>query len=548
MWFKIRGNGSQLRVSTCSTFSTLDTYITLYSGSCGRGTWALDCKLWNDDDQSCNANSKASSIEWPSEEQDYFVFVQVHDFFNPGEFEVFVETVADQAIDSSPPDETQPGILQPETVVAMSDTCANATKVDLAISRTYQGSTMGASVDTVHICPFRNAPDSPGVWFQVLGSGNGLRVSTCHSGSAFSSTFRVFESVSNDCDDLQCMKTTSNAELFLPNRGCDLTADYTRTSVFATKAGYFYYVHLYGWDPHQLGNYEVSFTEISLPANDLCVNAENLNDHKDMVVAGSTSFATPDEETLLCEDYQNQRDFILDMPGIWYTLSTQESLKAFHASTCNSMTDFDTKLSVFSGNSCSQLSCVGFNDDYAGCGSRSAISWKATPGEKYYVEVHGYFATRQTGSFELNITEFALVENDECMDAILLFPSPGNITIGSTSNALVDREAPFCILPIDTPGVWYKLSGTGASMRASTCTEETNFDTRIAIYAGDGCESLKCVSANSDSTTPCDFSDDSSTVEWKTSPGQAYHILVYGAYRASGAFGLMLEEVDVPFN
>ena len=147
------------------------------------------------------------------------------------------------------------------------------------------------------------------------------------------------------------------------------------------------------------------------------------------------------------------------------------------------------------------------------------------------------------------LERFAVAENDECENAQVLEPAAGQVTLGSTVNALIDSKAPFCYLPISTPSVWYRLMGTGTSMHASTCHILTTFDTRIAVYEGSACTSSKCVYANSDSNVRCEHGDDASTVTWFAGGGKTYYLLVYGAPpEASGDFGLTVEQVGAPQN
>ena len=166
---------------------------------------------------------------------------------------------------------------------------------------------------------------------------------------------------------------------------------------------------------------------------------------------------------------------------------------AYRASTCNENTDFDTKILVFEGSDCNSLSCVAHNDDLEDCGTKSGVSWPAETGKEYYILVHGYWAVNKRGSFGLSIEEFAMPENDECEFATLVTPSESVIISGSTSNAMVDKSTPSCFLPVVSPGVWYKVSGTGGSLVASTCNSETAYDTRIAIFEGDDCGNLRAL-------------------------------------------------------
>lgn len=73
----------------------------------------------------------------------------------------------------------------------------------------------------------------------------------------------------------------------------------------------------------------------------------------------------------------------LDGPGVWYQVAGQGAVLT--ASTCGD-TDFNTKLSIFTGASCFELECVAQNDD-GDCGLQSVVSWLALEGQTYFVLV-----------------------------------------------------------------------------------------------------------------------------------------------------------------
>lgn len=131
--------------------------------------------------------------------------------------------------------------------------------------------------------------------------------------------------------------------------------------------------------------------------------------------------------------------------------------------------------------------------------------------------------------------------NDLCEDAIPLgFPDfESGTTVGATSEVgLTD----YCGTYIDTPGVWYSVSGTGYEMFAETCEDNTGFDTKISVFCG-SCAEPVCVAGNDDDPT-CAFGSSYSSVEWCSVSGQQYLILVHGFDGETGPFGL---HVDTTF-
>jgi hypothetical protein len=83
-------------------------------------------------------------------------------------------------------------------------------------------------------------------------------------------------------------------------------------------------------------------------------------------------------------------------PGVWYAIVGNGG--AITASTCAG-TDFDSQISVFTGDSCDQLTCVDGNND--ACGSQSLVVFLSNPDQIYHVLVHGFGGA--FGTFALRI-------------------------------------------------------------------------------------------------------------------------------------------------
>jgi hypothetical protein len=86
----------------------------------------------------------------------------------------------------------------------------------------------------------------------------------------------------------------------------------------------------------------------------------------------------------------------------WYVLSVTEP-QVLVASTVSPITDFDTKLHIFSSNTinaCGMMNCIGGDDDSGGT-LQSQLSFNAQPGVFYFIRVGGYAAL--SGNYELSI-------------------------------------------------------------------------------------------------------------------------------------------------
>ena len=112
---------------------------------------------------------------------------------------------------------------------------------------------------------------------------------------------------------------------------------------------------------------------------------------------------------------------------------------------------------------------------------------------------------------------------------------------------------------INTKGIWYRVTGTGKSLRVSTCDSRTGIKTKIAVFTGT-CGSpstLECVGGSADPDYDCSVSNTNTQGNWATSStafdfesveGQDYHILVMQEGNTSGDWWLRVQEHRAPFN
>lgn len=86
-------------------------------------------------------------------------------------------------------------------------------------------------------------------------------------------------------------------------------------------------------------------------------------------------------------------------PDAWYHVEGNGG--SITATLCSPLTDYDTKMTVWSGD-CSSLECVTADDDNWDCGYSgltSEVTWFSEVGVDYFIMVHGY--SSGTGNFEL---------------------------------------------------------------------------------------------------------------------------------------------------
>jgi hypothetical protein len=212
---------------------------------------------------------------------------------------------------------------------------------------------------------------------------------------------------------------------------------------------------------------------------------------------------------------------------IWYTY-TATCTGVVTVSMCGS--SYDTCIAAWSG-TCGSLVQLICNDDF--CGLQSQISFGGSLGTTYYLSVGGFAGN--TGNFTMQIGCSAPAANDGCSGAILI--SEGATTTGSNTAATTGPEpVPACGFA-PSNDLWYVIvpvcSGTYS---ASTCSNNTTFDTVIGIWSG-SCGALTPVSCNDDN---CNTTFLSSNATWSATAGVPYYISVCGYNGQVGSFDLVV--------
>ncbi|CAB9529532.1 CHU large protein [Seminavis robusta] len=116
---------------------------------------------------------------------------------------------------------------------------------------------------------------------------------------------------------------------------------------------------------------------------------------------------------------------------------------------------------------------------------------------------------------------------------------------GTTRGASKDVTVGRCGVEITSPGVWYTVTGTGSRMTISTCSEDTELDSKLSVFSGSSCGALSCVAGNDDGTNStgryCNVHRYASSTYWVSELGQNYYILVHGFSNRVGDFALSVE-------
>jgi hypothetical protein len=137
----------------------------------------------------------------------------------------------------------------------------------------------------------------------------------------------------------------------------------------------------------------------------------------------------------------------------------------------------------------------------------------------------------QTGAFA----------HDACASAIQISSLPAYVSGKNTPPyATDDYTGSTCDGPYKN--LWWKVTGTGHELVATTCSANTTFDTEIAVFDACGGNQMAC---NDDYS--CSWSGLHSTVRWCSTYGQTYYISVGSYYSSSttGSFELYVYEGEI---
>lgn len=253
------------------------------------------------------------------------------------------------------------------------------------------------------------------------------------------------------------------------------------------------------------------------------------------VVTGTTSLSRPDITSI------ENSSCGIGGSGIWYHINGTGAV--FQASTCLGETNHKTRIHIYSGD-CNGLTCIdsgGGNNALCDNDKGSVVNFQTEMGADYYILVTS--RENDIGQFGLEVKEIMPSDNNECDTAIILEDSP---VLGSTLEATVDfYPGDYCGTPLDNPGVWYEIEGTGGGMKIGTCQEEV-FDSSISVFKG-ACNRLECV-AGSSATDPSCTGVPGAAVSFLSEANTKYLVYVHGksgSLTTMGDFTVTHSEFDV---
>ncbi|RMH02351.1 MAG: hypothetical protein D6706_00255, partial [Chloroflexi bacterium] len=330
---------------------------------------------------------------------------------------------------------------------------------------------------------------------------------------------------SGSCGNLTCIGGNDDGT------GC---SGFTSEFTFQSLAGEDYFILVHGFGS-ATGDFNLSLTCAPactpVPANDNCSDATPLV---------SSFTCTPQTFTNTCANpaaFNPSCDPFGNIYDVWFSFNTgsfENHLAIFNLGTA-------TVLSAALYDSCggNEILCETgiFNDTVI----LSNLDTQTT----YLLQVWNGGGV-QAGTFDLCLVPAPPAPaNDLCTGAIPV--TCNSMVTGNTQFATTaDNPASDCGVSITSPALWYVFTGTGDAVTLSTCSPNTDFDTKIHVFTG-SCGALTCFNANDDDfNCPTDIFQ--STVTFNSVFGVNYYILVSGFGSETGNFELSVSCSQVPPN
>ena len=212
-------------------------------------------------------------------------------------------------------------------------------------------------------------------------------------------------------------------------------------------------------------------------------------------------------------------------------------------STCG-LTTVDTKLAAYAGAGCPAGAALACNDDFAGCGLRSVITFPVSAGSTYSIQL-GTFpnAAGGTGTFDVTIVP-PPTGGDDCASPSVIAGQGNFLFDNSAATQGTQGQAEgICLFYGSTQihrDVWFDWTANATGTATLSTCGNTTVDTKVAAYAGGGCPAGPALACNDDA---CGFQ---SSASFSVVNGSTYSIQIGtfpGAGGGTGSFDLNIAVV-----
>lgn len=276
----------------------------------------------------------------------------------------------------------------------------------------------------------------------------------------------------------------------------------------------------------------VLFTKLAPPPpNDLFENRISFTG-TDVTVAGSNVSATKESGE---PDHANNAGG----KSVWWTWAAPDTGVATIATIATIGSEFDTLLGVYTGSDLSGLkSIVGTTQDPLGNGE-SSVTFETIAGANYQIAVDGNnlgFGA-PAGSITLKVLLIPAPDPPQNDDLINAIPLTGSSVSVEGSNAGATREVgePDHADGLGEKSVWWSWTAPTDGF-VTVSTEGSDFDTMVAVYAGESIPDLRVIAEDDD-----DGELLTSRVVWHANQGQVFQIATDGFFGESGSVVLQLD-------
>jgi subtilisin-like proprotein convertase family protein len=532
-WYQVIGNGNVFTLAACSLEVSKSVGISVFAGACSRS----EC-IENQSKQitACeNGNGHATSfVTEPGIVYNVLVSGIPVGAPLPRSTESFeISISARRRLESKLETDFRLELTEDES--PPNSICGSA--FPATFNKPVTGSTVGL-LTTSKTC---QGIEKPGAWYTVEGGTPNeegaivYEANTCNQESNFYNTMSVFQG--DKCGSHECVE---NVDVLPCPSGWFGQQVFWSTSL---KENYQIFVHssdVIEAETYNAGSFSMDIKFHDRLVNDQCAAALEVELNRvGGATQGFTSGAKPDMESI------ENSSCGTGGAGAWYSVMGTGTV--FQASTCSGGTNHKTAIQVYSGE-CGKLACIdsgaGNKALCGGDGTGSVVNFKTQKDIEYFVLVTG---RREgiTGKFGLDVIETIPPENNECSAAVALNKEDPSAS-GSSLQATIDFPHGYdCAVPLDTPGVWYEVEGTGKGVEVSTC-QNNEFDSAISVFKG-SCNKLDCVAGASAINSKCTVGQGAATSFFGEKNTQ-YHVYVHGKSTSSnsvGDFTISYSEFDV---
>ncbi len=332
----------------------------------------------------------------------------------------------------------------------------------------------------------------------------------------------TFDTFGSDIDTIMAVYTGDDLTgLTLVAENDDVGESLQSRVIFRATGGTTYSIAVDGYDGIG-GNIVLNWiSQIGTPPNDLFENATVLTG-PDGTLNGSNVSASKEP---------GEPDHAGEVGGasVWYCWTVQSN-RLYTIDTFGS--GFDTVLAVYQGTSVTNLETVTANDD-SGDSVQSRVSFTAGAGTTFWIAVDGYQG--QQGSVVLNRSSAPAPQppaNDLFSGARVIAGNEGSLLDKSDLAGKEPAEPNHA----GNPGgrsLWYRWTAPQDGL-VTFETQDSRFDTLLAVYTGDSLDTLQEVAANDNGLFDVDYS----RVGFVATAGMIYSIAVDGhheeGHRAEG--------------